>query len=1260
MKQNPAYTLAKMIYGTMKRNLFGLFFILICFLGKSQCPQLYNYLGNLSSAPQFISCTGGAYAMNVQSNTNIGPYTISWGDATPNSSGPSLLSTNSVPHTYAAATSTYPLVLTIPSLNCTLTSIVIMELQSNAVISIPNGFPTYGCAPKTLTFQNTSTDVSANTSFTFMAGDGTPAVIFNASNAGQQFSHAYAKGSVPTCAATASLFARNFCNVSPSLSQYGPLQIYDIDAASIASDLTHCLPDNTFIFANSTNRNCLPQGNTFQRQEKWNSGSWNPWPPSTPFTITYPGIGQYTVTLLDSNLCGVDTAIRIVNIVAPPTASLIAPPGNLCQNVALTFTNASFGGGNAFSWDFGDASPAVTGGGNKSHTYTNPGTYTITLVASITGANSSCTSTVQTVVTILASPVSSFTLSPAVGCNSLSVTFTNTSTGASTYTWSFGNGNTSSLQNPLAENYLISGLFTATLAVTATTSCKHSSTQTLIVRPNPVPVFVPFAACVGAAVTFTNNSTPVSGVNSIVSYTWNFGDQSGTSPSLTPIHTYTAPGTYTVKLIAATAFCADTLKQTVTINVKPTANFVPTPTAGCPALAVTFSNTSINAATYLWKFLSGLSATSSLANPSFTFVNTSQNFQNYTVTLIASIGACVDSIKKNINVWPKPVANFTTSTITGCSPLLTTFTNNSVGYASSNWNFGDGVVSFLQSPNHTYTNTSLFTTTLIARLIVTNSLSCTDSVKKLITVYPEALTVFTMVPSSGCSPLHVNFISVPGVAVYTWNHGDGSPTYTTLTAHAWTYTNTTNTNQTSVVSLTAQTSNGCIGTGSGSVTIFYNPIANYTATPGAGCSPLVVTFSNTSTGNASSKWQFNNGHTSAAPNPATTFTNATGADQFTYTVKLVVGTSDNCYDSITKPIILFAQPKAGLSPDTPACSPKTIKLTSSSQGSNFYKWTFGDGQSISTASSTITHFYVNTIGSNQTFLVKLAAVSPNLCMDSITVPIVVHPKPNYFISSAPDSGCSPLKVHFDSIQGVKQYQWKYDGISFSSSGNIINLFENKDPITRTINIELIARDVFTCADTANKQVKIFPVPTAKFSAKPINVFIPNQPTFFTNESSPQNLIYQWDFGDGATSADQSPAHTYGIAGEFQSVLIVTNSNGCKDTFALPNKVIALDETTVEVPNAFTPNTTGPAGTKFDPSDTSNDIFHPNVKGTEKYEFSVYSRWGELLFDTKDPDEGWDGYYKGKLCTQDVYIWKITANFIDGRKYVKTGDLLLLK
>jgi gliding motility-associated-like protein len=67
-----------------------------------------------------------------------------------------------------------------------------------------------------------------------------------------------------------------------------------------------------------------------------------------------------------------------------------------------------------------------------------------------------------------------------------------------------------------------------------------------------------------------------------------------------------------------------------------------------------------------------------------------------------------------------------------------------------------------------------------------------------------------------------------------------------------------------------------------------------------------------------------------------------------------------------------------------------------------------------------------------------------------------------------------------------------------------------------------------------------------------------------------------------------------------------------------------------------------------------------VIGVKKYELSVYNRWGELLFESKDPKIGWDGYYRDKLCQQDIYVWKIKATSNAGKAIIKTGDVTLLR
>jgi gliding motility-associated-like protein len=173
------------------------------------------------------------------------------------------------------------------------------------------------------------------------------------------------------------------------------------------------------------------------------------------------------------------------------------------------------------------------------------------------------------------------------------------------------------------------------------------------------------------------------------------------------------------------------------------------------------------------------------------------------------------------------------------------------------------------------------------------------------------------------------------------------------------------------------------------------------------------------------------------------------------------------------------------------------------------------------------------------------------------------------------------------------------------------------------------------------------------------VFVPNEPVMCSNLSSGASS-YDWFFGDNGTSTEVNPSHNYQQPGLYQITLIATNFRGCKDTFDLPSKIVAENASGVDIPNAFSPNPNAANGGVYDPRDINNDVFHPVILGVDKYELNIFSRWGELLFVSKDVTIGWDGYYKGKLCTQDVYIWKIVATTIDNKKINRTGDVLLLR
>ena len=153
--------------------------------------------------------------------------------------------------------------------------------------------------------------------------------------------------------------------------------------------------------------------------------------------------------------------------------------------------------------------------------------------------------------------------------------------------------------------------------------------------------------------------------------------------------------------------------------------------------------------------------------------------------------------------------------------------------------------------------------------------------------------------------------------------------------------------------------------------------------------------------------------------------------------------------------------------------------------------------------------------------------------------------------------------------------------------------------------------------------------------------------------------FYWDFGDGTTYEEYEPRHFYKAAGEYTIQLIAESIEGCRDTLRIENAVTAVNGGQVKIPNAFTPNLSGPpaqGGGSF----ASNDIFLPLVEGVIEYKMQIFNRWGELMFETNNQNIGWDGYYKGRLSPQGVYLYKLELKFISGESTTRVGDITLIR
>jgi len=362
----------------------------------------------------------------------------------------------------------------------------------------------------------------------------------------------------------------------------------------------------------------------------------------------------------------------------------------------------------------------------------------------------------------------SFTTSNA--CYGATTSFTNNSTGSiSSYNWNFGDGNSSSSQNP-THAYATSGTYNVILAVTDSAGCTSSDTVAVTIYQMPTAAFsaVNTTGCSPLTVSFTNTSANGS------SYSWSFGD-GNSSIQTNPVYTYQSSGTYTVTLIVHSSNgCSDTLirQNYVTVSPKPTASF--TANNACLGDTVHFSNTSTGATSYSWSFGDGYSSTA--ANPFhvYTTANT------YTVKLVVSSGGnCNDSITQTITISPAPTASFTANNTSACDSLTVTFTNNSTGTTIFNWNFGDGNSSTATSPTHTYTSPGTYSVTLDA-----GTGACASSLTQpnLITIYETPIAVISVLDTFVCLGTCTNFTSTSTGSPTSWSWSFPNASTTSSTA----------------------------------------------------------------------------------------------------------------------------------------------------------------------------------------------------------------------------------------------------------------------------------------------------------------------------------------------------------------------------------------------------------------------------------------------------------------------------------------------
>ncbi|MEO7081660.1 MAG: PKD domain-containing protein, partial [Flavobacteriales bacterium] len=273
------------------------------------------------------------------------------------------------------------------------------------------------------------------------------------------------------------------------------------------------------------------------------------------------------------------------------------------------------------------------------------------------------------------------------------------------------------------------------------------------------------------------------------------------------------------------------------------------------------------------------------------------------------------------------------------------------------------------------------------------------------------------------------------------------------------------------------------------------------------------------------------------------------------------------------------------------------------------------------------------------------------------VPITVEIPPAVTLPTVIAEGCEPLTVHFPTglTNQPVSYLWNFGDGTTSTSMSPVHVYH-----AGNYTVSLTVTTPLGCAaDALNTgAVHAYTNPVAAFTADPWEVDADHADIQFIDQSTGSISTWDWSFGDGGISIDPDPAYHYLEPGTWQVSLHVTDDHGCTSSVDHIVKVNPVYDITI--PNAFTPNPHGGSGGGFNPMDLSNDVFYPFIRFVKDFRMRVFNRWGELVFESNDIERGWDGYYKGHISQQDVYIYQVWVRFVDNKEVQRTGDITLFR
>ncbi len=854
-----------------------------------------------------------------------------------------------------------------------------------------------------------------------------------------------------------------------------------------------------------------------------------------------------------------------ITVFRRPEVFATVDPSSGCSPLSVQFLDSIALSGDVQvlgqSWVFGDGSGGS--GAMPSHVYLIPGTFTVSVELTTNYSTCNVTQVFSDMVRVGIKPNVNFntTPSPPLACDPpLVVAFSNTTSGAPgviTYAWDFGNGNTSNLVTPPDQIYNQVGVYTVTLTATDSVGCSASTSRTIRVGPPVADFEVKDTLCVNVPVFFTNNSEPGA-------YLWDFGPNAfpPTSTDSIPIAVFLQPGWTTVSLrVTGEGGCVSTVtKQIFVENAQATVSVVPTYSCSDPTL-FTFTVTSSNASSFIWRFSNGTLATGSTA----TYLWTTPDTTGY-----SALGRWLDTVKLQLitpagcksdtflidTIW-RPNARFMPDIQHGCAPLTVVFSDSSISNENIvrwTWYFDDGSVPLTRSDKGPVTHTFTSPGDYRVRLVIENSAGCVDtSYAVLIEVGEPIAGDFTADKTEVCPGDTVQFTSlINDPRIDAWHFSsEGDRLWHCFQNQNpfWVYQSEAGNLS---VSLTTEY-NGCFATVTKEDFIqVKGPIARirYQTT----CeNEMAFTFVNESQGATSIVWYLGDG------------TIVADADSFAhlytspkdYTVVLEAqnpGTGcPTSYDTaVVCPRILEARFSL---PDT-ICGGQMQPLDGSeSTGVNAachkgYTWYFSFQRPIRTDQPVISI----PLGPSGLQTISLEVESVNGCRDTLEREIFIYNN-NPQIAADKYRICIPSTVSFKDLStaeaGIVKWDWNFGDGTTSKDTNPVHTFLTRPLNDTFFTVQLRIEDAYGCVGYAELLIEVY---------KPVSAIstVPDPPRLCVGDSlslaatdytgGGSNLNWVWTLSNGQTVTGQQASEVYPNAGVFVVKMVYTEeATGCKDS-----------------------------------------------------------------------------------------------------------------